>query len=132
MSPNIESFDLTKEDEQSDTAAQPNEGVDEQISAADYDPSLDRREDEEKRVRAVTAKDNLHLDIGMAAEEVVEEEEEEEDVDDMFALDTTEKKENKESKESYSSCFPSAINIIYLIDRYFTETFCTCFNHNHA
>ena len=48
-------FDLLKDDEQEDieTKVQAQGGIAEQISAADYDPSLDRREDEEKRVRAV-------------------------------------------------------------------------------
>lgn len=64
----------------------------EQISAADYDPSLDRREDEEKRVRGVIDKDAVHNGDGEV--EMVEEEEEE-DVEDMFALDQVEKKKKK-------------------------------------
>ncbi|KAH8117641.1 kinase-like domain-containing protein [Phellopilus nigrolimitatus] len=93
MSPDIDSFDLAKKGAESN-ASQPVDGTGEQISAADYDPSLDRREDEEKRVRAVVSKDKGHQDV-----EIVEiEEEEEEDVDDMFALDTTEKKTKKVRK----------------------------------
>ncbi len=62
----------------------------EQISAADYDPSLDRREDEEKRVRAVIGNGEHAVDLEVA--EVEEDVGEEDDVDDMFALATNEKK----------------------------------------
>jgi serine/threonine-protein kinase PRP4 len=61
-----------------------NTGAD-QVSAADYDPSQDRREDEHKRL--VT---NDAHDVETVEEE--EEYEEEEEVDDMFAALTTEKK----------------------------------------
>jgi serine/threonine-protein kinase PRP4 len=61
-----------------------NEGG-EQVSAADYDPSLDRREDEQKRIW------NLNHVPGTV-------EEEEEDVDDMFAINTSEKKVKKVKK----------------------------------
>ena len=50
------------------------DGVEEQISAADYDPSLDRKEDEEKRLRAVVEKDGEHQEAEMI--EVEDEEEE--------------------------------------------------------
>jgi serine/threonine-protein kinase PRP4 len=53
-----------------------------QVNAADYDPSLDRREDEFRRVQVVPA-------VPAGEEEDMEEEEEEEDedeVDDMFAF----------------------------------------------
>ncbi|THH09984.1 hypothetical protein EW145_g1643 [Phellinidium pouzarii] len=94
ISPTIDSFDLSKQNEQSDTAMRPPDTASEQVSAADYDPSLDRREDEEKRVRAVVVKDDHHHDVEM----VEIEEEEEEDVDDMFALIATEKKTKKVKK----------------------------------
>ena len=58
-----------------------NEGG-EQVSAADYDPSLDRREDEQKR-------------IWNPAQSVEELEEEEEEVDDMFAVAAPEKQVKK-------------------------------------
>ena len=74
------------------------DGAEEQISAADYDPSLDRKEDEEKRLRAVVEKDGEHQE----AEEIEVEEEEEDDVDDMFALDVTEKKPKKVKKVAVS------------------------------
>lgn len=60
----------------------------EQVSAVDYDPSFDRREDQQKRfgvdrnVKTVTDDDEV-------------EEEEEDDVDDMFAISTTKKRSRK-------------------------------------
>ncbi|RDX47362.1 kinase-like protein [Lentinus brumalis] len=85
-------FSLAKggEEEQVQAKAQQENGAGEQISAADYDPSLDRREDEQKRVWG--GKEDP-VDV-----EMVEEEEEEEDVDDMFAVATTEKKKVKKVK----------------------------------
>jgi len=82
-------FELAKDNEQEDAQAEAHaqaqrEG-DQMISAADYDPSLDRREDEERRVRGSQNEGNEE-DI------VVEEIEEEDDFDDMFAIDTGEKK----------------------------------------
>lgn len=87
-SPEPNEFSLAKDgDEQSrDTVQVSNEGG-EQISAADYDPNQDRREDEGKRVH-----DNDHT--GDEVEMIVEEDEEE-DLDDMFAVGTTEKKVRK-------------------------------------
>ena len=61
-----------------------NEGG-EQVSAADYDPSLDRREDEKKRIW-----NPAH--VSESAEEF------EEEVDDMFAIAGTEKKVKKMKK----------------------------------
>ncbi|RDB19227.1 Serine/threonine-protein kinase prp4 [Hypsizygus marmoreus] len=77
--------------EQEDKAAkfrEENTGA-EQISAADYDPSLDRREDEQKRVYPVP-------DVE-AVEEI--EEVEEEEVDDMFAVATSGPKKVKKVKK---------------------------------
>jgi serine/threonine-protein kinase PRP4 len=66
------------------------DGAPDQISAADYDPSLDRREDEQRRVLK---------DEPMNVETIEEEEEEEEDdVDDMFAVALTVKKRKKVKK----------------------------------
>jgi len=67
------------------------DGAREQISAADYDPSLDRREDEQRRVRG--AQEGLNQDIEMI------EEEEEDDVDDMFAVAVIDKKKVKKVKK---------------------------------
>ena len=57
------------------------------MSAADYDPNQDRREDEGKRVHDID--DHPGDDVEMIVEE------EEEDLDDMFAVATTEKKVKK-------------------------------------
>lgn len=103
MSPSVDNtFDLTKQDDQLDAAAQGVDGPNEQISAADYDPSLDRREDEEKRVRAVVEKDESHQNVEM----IEVEEEEEDDFDDMFALDVTEEKPKKAKKKAVVCLFP--------------------------
>jgi serine/threonine-protein kinase PRP4 len=90
-------FDLAKDDDEGDVQAEAqaqnaqNGAV--EISAADYDASDDRREDEEKRLRANVKDDSV--DVDMAEEE---EEEEEEDVDDMFALAMGEKKVKRVKK----------------------------------
>jgi hypothetical protein len=51
-SPTPDAFELAKDDEQEDAQVkvQAQNGNAEQVSAADYDPSLDRREDEQKRI----------------------------------------------------------------------------------
>lgn len=64
--------------------------------AADYDPSLDRREDEQKRIR-----DTVHPKGGAIEEEEVEEEVED-DVDDMFAVAMGDKKPRRVTKVSVS------------------------------
>ncbi|KAH7911111.1 kinase-like domain-containing protein [Hygrophoropsis aurantiaca] len=84
-SPTPGMFELAKDDEEETVRAKARaqDETSEQISAADYDPSLDRREDEKRRV----LKDEpMEVDV-----EIVEEEEEE-DVDDMFAVATSERK----------------------------------------
>ncbi|KAI0085914.1 kinase-like protein [Irpex rosettiformis] len=105
-SPAPGNFELSK-DEEEDAKAQvqmePNSG--EQISAADYDPSLDRREDEQKRV--LGAQDTHADDVEMVEEEV--EEEEEEDVDDMFAALTGEKKIKKVKRVVKKPAAPALI-----------------------
>jgi serine/threonine-protein kinase PRP4 len=88
-SPAPDIFELAKGGEEEGAQAEAQEqakrdGAREQISAADYDPSLDRREDEQRRVRG--AKEDLNQDVEMI------EEEEEEDVDDMFAVSVADKK----------------------------------------
>ncbi|TDL18893.1 kinase-like protein [Rickenella mellea] len=102
-SPTVDQFSLAKEQEDAVQA-----GPGEQISAADYDPSLDRREDEEKRVRGVGVNDAPHADIEMIEVEEVEEEEEE-DVDDMFAIEPSEKKKTKKVKKITKPIAPALI-----------------------
>ena len=100
MSPVMDSFNLSKDDTNTNGQSVESSGEGEQVSANDYDPNLDvdGKEDEEKRVRAVVEKDG-HAKSNL--EEVIEvEEEEEEDVDDMFAIDTAEKKTRKVKKVS--------------------------------
>ena len=85
-SPMTDSFSLAKGQESSDVRhdVDAENGEGEQVSAADYDPSLDRREDEQKRFRPPEAE--------QVEEEVEEVEEvEEEDVDDMFSLGPADK-----------------------------------------
>lgn len=98
------SFELAKDNEQGDAQVkvQAQNGNAEQISAADYDPSLDRREDEQKRVY----KDEL-------MEEEIIEEEEDDDVDDMFAVAKTEKKVKKVRKVMVSNKKPSPFTRSY-------------------
>lgn len=76
----------------------------EQIKAADYDPSLDRREDERRRYGPETgdpSHDAMVIDDEDEEEEVevTDDEGVEEDVDDMFALVLAGDDEVKEKKE---------------------------------
>lgn len=92
-SPTPHDFELAKDEDQEEEVPRESEGA-EQVSAADYDPSLDRREDEHKRFKEPIPKNEpTEEEI-----EVIDEEEEEEDVDDMFAALTTEKKPKKVKK----------------------------------
>ena len=90
-------FSLTKEGAEEESAVEagtraPGDG--EQISAADYDPSLDRREDEQRRARGMGMKTEPQEVCMDLVEEVIEEEEDE-DVDDMFAIITSKAKTKK-------------------------------------
>jgi len=92
-SPAQATFTLAKDGEEEDAQVKvqaENSGA-EQVSAADYDPSLDRREDEQKRVREP-----------IPEVDVIEEEEEEDDVDDMFAVAIGDKKKVKKVKKVVS------------------------------
>lgn len=110
-SPASDMFELAKGGEEEGAQAEADEqakrdGAREQISAADYDPSLDRREDEQRRVRGT--KEVSNQDVEMIEEEEEEEEKEEEeyddddddddDVDDMFAVSVADKKTKKVKK----------------------------------
>ncbi|KAF7777722.1 hypothetical protein Agabi119p4_3794 [Agaricus bisporus var. burnettii] len=93
-SPEPTEFALAK-GEEDDSGAPEREGADGvQVLAADYDPSLDRREDEQKRIR-----DTVHPKGGAIEEEEVEEEVED-DVDDMFAVAMGDKKPRRVTKVS--------------------------------
>ncbi|KIJ98037.1 hypothetical protein K443DRAFT_681086 [Laccaria amethystina LaAM-08-1] len=103
-SPTPHDFELAKDEDQEEEVPREGEGA-EQVSAADYDPSLDRREDEHKRFKEPIPKNEpTEEEI-----EVIEEEEEEEDVDDMFAALTTEKKSKKVKKVVKKSIAPALI-----------------------
>ncbi|KIJ12576.1 hypothetical protein PAXINDRAFT_82735 [Paxillus involutus ATCC 200175] len=101
-------FELAKDKDEGNarTEAQAQDGTGEQISAADYDPSLDRREDAHKRV--YKAERNA-VDLDDTEEVVEEEEEEEEDVDDMFAISTPEKKKKVKKVKKVKPAAPALI-----------------------
>ncbi|KAI0806674.1 kinase-like protein [Fomes fomentarius] len=95
-------FSLAKGDdeEQAQAKAQEQNGAGEQISAADYDPSLDRREDEHKRVWGTKEE---------PADVETIEEDEEEDVEDMFAVATSGNKKVKKVKRVLKQAAPAII-----------------------
>ncbi|KAJ3502639.1 hypothetical protein NLJ89_g8795 [Agrocybe chaxingu] len=92
ISPTPRDFALAKEGD-SDEASRAEPAGAEQVLAADYDPSLDRREDERRRFG-----DTAQHPLPVEDDEEGEEEEEEEDLDDMFAVGTPEKKARKVKK----------------------------------
>ena len=107
-SPTPEQFTLAKDGEDdAQVKVQVDNGDAEQVFAADYDPSQDRREEEQRRVRVV--QDEVLPEI---VETVDEEEEEEGDIDDMFAVVTGDKKVRKVKKITVSnlSVFSLLIN----------------------
>jgi len=91
VSPTPGEFALAKEGESSGNQRMDQTGV-EQISAADYDPSLNRREDEQKRFV-------MDRTVAKEGEVLVEEEDDEDDVDDMFSIS---KRKSKESMYDFS------------------------------
>jgi serine/threonine-protein kinase PRP4 len=101
-------FELAKGGEEEGAQAEAQEqakrdGAREQISAADYDPSLDRREDEQRRVRGT--KEVSNQDVEMIEEEDGAEEEDDDDdddVDDMFAVAVADRKTKKVKKVKVS------------------------------
>ncbi|KAN0075564.1 Protein kinase-like domain containing protein [Tylopilus felleus] len=94
-------FELAKDEDEGKarTNVQAQDGTGEQISAADYDPSLDRRED--ARIHAYNG-EPMAIDV----EEV---EEEEDDVDDMFAMASSERKKVKKVKKVVKPAAPALI-----------------------
>lgn len=81
--------DGDEEDSQRQTNAQNSTLQEQQISAADYDPSQDRREEEQRRFAAVKSDPDV-IDV-QELEEEIELEESDDDVDDMFAVVTEDK-----------------------------------------
>ncbi|KIP04572.1 hypothetical protein PHLGIDRAFT_109354 [Phlebiopsis gigantea 11061_1 CR5-6] len=92
-SPIPDSFSLAKDGDAQDAQVnvQAQDSNQEQISAADYDPSLDRHEHERNLV--MVNGNRPQDDV-----EIVEEEEEDDDMDDMFAVVKPEKKVKKIKK----------------------------------
>ena len=125
MSPDPEDFALAKdhgEDEQ--IKEQAVQGDAEQVFAADYDPSLDRREDEQRRVRV--ANETLPIEV------VGEEEEEEVEIDDMFAVAMGEgKKVAKVKKVVVSVACNFLISVQMGADFAVSEIRGTCINYDH-
>ena len=104
-SPAPDIFELAKGGEEGGAQAEAQEqakrdGAREQVSAADYDPSLDRREDEQRRVRG--AKEELNQDVEMIEED--EDEDDMDDVDDMFAVFATDKKKKVKKVKKIIVC----------------------------
>lgn len=96
VSPTPRDFTLAKEGD--DGSGGPSEQTgDEQFLAADYDPSLDRREDERKRFG-----DQPIEVLEEDEEEEIEEIEEEEDIDDMFSVALDKPKVRKVKKVKVS------------------------------
>jgi len=99
-------FDLAKEgpeEESAPAAKAPEDG--EQVSAADYDPSLDRREDEARRVgawRPDGGSKEEPMDVDVVEEEIIEEAEDDE-VEDMFAIVTSAPKKKVAVKKTVRS-----------------------------
>jgi serine/threonine-protein kinase PRP4 len=97
-SPAPDIFELAKGGKEEGAQAEAQEqlkrdGAREQVSAADYDPSLDRREDEQRRVRGA------NQDI-----EMIDEDEDDDDVDDMFALFVADKQKKTKKVKKVIVC----------------------------
>lgn len=118
--PDPGAFELAK-DEDEGTACTAQDGTGEQISAADYDPSLDRRED--ARMRA-------YNDEPMAIDVEEVEEEEEEDVDDMFAIAASEKKKKVRKVKKVVVCRLSSGASTSCL-RFLAETGCSGTDHDN-
>lgn len=82
----------------------------ERVSAADYDPSMDRREDEQKRVNApVDAKADV-ISVELEDGDEIAEEIEEDDLDDMFALLNEDKPKKIKKVKKSAPAAPVLIN----------------------
>ncbi|KAJ6630358.1 kinase-like domain-containing protein [Mycena sp. CBHHK59/15] len=86
-------FTLAKAGSPTDGQAQAGDGQSQQVNAADYDPSLDRREDEFRRVQGAAAP------VQVGSEDDSEQEEDEDEVDDMFAFASPAQKAKKSGKK---------------------------------
>jgi len=131
LAPDI--FELAKGGEEEGAQAEAQEqakrdGAREQVSAADYDPSLDRREDEQRRVRG--AKEELNQDVEMIEED--EEEDDMDDVDDMFAVSVTDKKKRVKKVKKVIVCRLGRSFVTALISVPRSETRFTSSHYDNA
>lgn len=105
-SPTPRDFTLAKENDSSDQPAE--HAGDEQVLAADYDPSLDRREDERKRFGVEDKPQDVQMIDDEEEEEVEVEEDEGDDIDDMFAVALADKPKKKTVKKVKVRSFPAS------------------------
>ncbi|KAF5318036.1 hypothetical protein D9619_012101 [Psilocybe cf. subviscida] len=106
-SPTPRDFTLAKENGSSDQPAE--SAGDEQVLAADYDPSLDRREDERKRFGVKDKPNDIQMIDDDEDEEIEVEEEEGDDIDDMFAVALADKPKKKTVKKVKKAAVPALI-----------------------
>src|ERR1700726_2364562 len=92
----------------------------EQVFAADYDPSQDRREDEQRRVRIANGEV-----LPDAIETIKEEEEDEEDIDDMFAVAMGEQKKVRKIRKVTVGIFQPLFSTSRSANIVFQETRCS-------
>jgi serine/threonine-protein kinase PRP4 len=126
VSPTPRDFTLAKDEGHISDGPSEQAGAD-QFLAADYDPSLDRREDEHKRFNGRDLAINVEEEEEV--EEEVEEEEEEEDIDDMFAVALADKPKIKKVKKVKVCCL-SCHNWMKTLNLRFLETSCSCSDYD--
>lgn len=123
-SPTPDTFELAKDNQQEEVQVkvQAQNGNNDQISAADYDPSLDRREDEQRRFKDEPTVETI--------EEEEVEDDDDDDVDDMFALES-EKKIKKVKKIKVMVSRATYRLPRTPLTRSSSEIRCSCINHYH-
>lgn len=124
VSPTPRDFTLAKDGDHISDGPSEQAGAD-QFLAADYDPSLDRREDEHKRFNGR----GLAIDVDDDEEVEEEVEEEEEDIDDMFAVAIADKPKIKKVKK-VKVCGLSCHNWMKTLNLRFLETSCSCSDYD--
>ncbi|KAJ7221455.1 kinase-like protein [Mycena pura] len=98
-SPEKSSSDKSQEPSQVENRQEEDEGS-VQVNAADYDPSLDRREDEARRVQGQGVAPLAAPTLLVDEEEDDDDDDEEDDVDDMFAFTSTKPKKKTGKKKA--------------------------------
>lgn len=124
-SPTPAAFELAKDNQQEEVQVkvQAQNGNNDQISAADYDPSLDRREDEQRRFKDEPTVETIE-------EEEVEEDDD--DVDDMFALESEKKVKKVKKIKVTVSCPTYHVPHTPLTCSFSSEVCCSCIDHHHS